>query len=317
MLVGVLAWSAWNPLPAPFSYRLVEEGKPADFPSLKLDEKAAYTIRRYEIRVPDVDKPVADFHLADAGASGPVLLEWRNHLTEPVLTLSSKLSELKTLAAAVDKHVSEGTLVAGWWDTSRRLELLSKTDVLFRQNLARPVLIPHIWEGRREMIEADERVFWKVPATAPATDQFNSFTDALLSTPEEGAAKLKALAGGRELIVAVHITDAFKLGALAPNRFAIGYKDFASAAKIHGMVKHVKDWVKRQGYKAYTVLPLNDEVRRVFFLADKSSTETMLAQLLPFNTSNPFEMKAMRLVYQHGGYWVYKLSASTNKTALK
>ncbi len=317
MLLGALTWSVWNPAPAPFTYSMVAEGKPGKFPKLKLDGKTDLTIRKYEIRVPDVDKPVAGFHVALKDGAEPVLLEWRNHLTEPVLTMSSKLSEVKELARAIGKHAPSDAMILGWWDTSRRLALLSGADVLFTENRVSPVMIPQIWEDRRNMIEMGARKFWNVADQPSSKDDFSAFTEALLAEPEDGAARLRKLAGGREVFIALHITDAFKLGALAKDRISIGYKDFASAAKIHGMVKHIKDWVKRQGYKAYTVLPLNDEVRRVFFLADKSSTNTLISQLLPFNSSNPFEMKSLRLVFQHGGYWVYKIAASNNKTANK
>jgi hydroxylamine oxidation protein HaoB len=46
---------------------------------------------------------------------------------------------------------------------------------------------------------------------------------------------------------------------------------------------------------------------RAYFLADAKSSNTLLAQMLPFTNSQPLELQAVQLVYQQGGYWVYRV----------
>ena len=122
-----------------------------------------------------------------------------------------------------------------------------------------------------------------------------------------GVAKLRQLTEDREAYIVVHITDAYKIGAISPDRFSVGFKDFGKSGNLHGTVKRIKGWIKEQGHKAYTVHELEGGMSRVFFLSDKLSTETLLARMLPFDTSNPFKLSGLRPVYQHGGYWVFKL----------
>ncbi len=315
LLLGALGWSIWSPSPAPYGYRMVAEGKAETFPELGLEGRPNLAIRKYEVRVPEVDKPIADLHVARPDDADPVLLTWRNLTAEPLVTISSKASETRTLAKAIAKHAPSDALILGWWDTSRRLQLLARSEVLFDENLSRPVLVPSMWNGRRASIEALERDFWRVPAAAETADKFEAFLDALLSDEVVGAAKLRQLAGRRQAYVVLHVSDAFKLGAIEPARLAVGYKDFGNAGQLHGQVRRIKDWVKGQGHEAYAVLPLGDQVRRVFFLSDAVSTETLMARLLPFSSSNPFAVREFALVYQHGGYWVYRLRTAKQQAS--
>ncbi len=55
------------------------------------------------------------------------------------------------------------------------------------------------------------------------------------------------------------------------------------------------------------VQPTNDTRIRVYFFTDQSSRKTLLANLLPFTSSNPAELKELDLVYQHKNHWVYKI----------
>ena len=43
------------------------------------------------------------------------------------------------------------------------------------------------------------------------------------------------------------------------------------------------------------------------FFRDPEIAHKLLAQMLPFTTSQPLELQAVQLVYQQGGYWVYKI----------
>ncbi len=315
-VLAVVAWSFRAPPPssAPlYSYELVIQDKAEKFPELGLKRNSDMQIKRYQARIAGVDEPLAEFDVARADTGQPVLLEWRNRLNEPTITLTSTMQEVVTLAEAISKHASNDAVILAWWDTSRRLQLLSDTNFVFTQNMARPVLVPSIWTGRESAIAQMEQDFWKVPADAGAQEKLVEFVDALLSDEFTGTAKLRQLADEHEAYLVLHISDVYKIGAMAPARFSVGFKDFAKTGKLHGMVKRIKAWLKEEGHKAYTVIALSDQVRRVYFLADDASTKTMLARLLPFDTSNPFRSQWPRVVYQHDGYWVYKLPPS--KTA--
>ncbi|MCC2111500.1 MAG: hydroxylamine oxidation protein HaoB [Hyphomicrobiales bacterium] len=307
VIFGALWRSSTAPQDPPYSYRVVAEGPPSAFADLDLADKPDLTIKKYEVRVDEVEKPLAEFHVANPD-SDPVLLDWLNHITEFVLATDSTLKEAKTVAEAITKYASDDALVVAWWDISRRLELLSGIKTVFNENLAKPALIPSVWAGRDETIAAMERTFWKVPETAKTEKKFDEFVDALLSEVKDGSARLKALAGDRESYVVVHLMDILKAGALKPDRIRLAYKDFSNSGQLHGQVRRIKDWSKNQGYKAYAVFPLNDQVKRAVFLTDEASSETLIARMLPFDTSNPFTIDEITLVYQHGGYWVYRLS---------
>jgi hydroxylamine oxidation protein HaoB len=314
-LLGLVGWAFLYPAPPPYSYELVAEGGAEKFADLGLDASADLAIRKYEIRAEGVKEPVAVLHLGQRPSGEPVLLEWQNNTTEPILTLGPSLAETKTLTDKMSQHVPAGSLVLAWWDTSRRLQFLAGTEVLFDENLARPILIPSAWQGKGDAVEAIEREFWRVPSSPQTQAGFDRYVEALLLDEAAGVAKLNELAGGREAYVIVHLLDAYKLGALRPDRFGIGYKDFPGRGQLHGLVKHVKEWLAENDYKSYALVPPSgSEATRVFFLTDAAHADTLMARMLPFNTSTPFEIEGLRLVYQHGGYWVYRLSADSTKS---
>lgn len=96
--------------------------------------------------------------------------------------------------------------------------------------------------------------------------------------------------------------DAFKAGNIAPNKFGIGFKDFANASQFHGLMKGVKAWIKENGDTTYSLYALDETVTRIFFLTDEPSKHTPLASLLPFDTSKPAQVPGAKPVYQHRSY---------------
>jgi len=55
---------------------------------------------------------------------------------------------------------------------------------------------------------------------------------------------------------------------------------------------------------------------RGYFLRDAKSSNSLIAQMLPFTESQPLDLTAVQLIYQQGGYWVYKIPpASTGESA--
>lgn len=306
LLLGWAGWALLVAAPAPYRYELIGEGPVADFPDLGLDAPETLSIRKFELRATGAAAPLAVLHVADpGGGSAPVLLEWQSRTAEPLLTEGAPLADLNRLVQAVAQHVPARGVVLGWWDTARRLKLLAGVDIVFDDNLAQPLLIPPAWSSRRDSIEALEHRFWKV--SRDSEPLFARYLEALLSEPAAGAAGLRQLVGERRAFVAVHLSDAYKLGALRPERFGIGYRDFAGSGDIHGQVKQVKDWLDEQGYRSYAVEKKGVNVNRVYFLADARTEETLLARMLPFTTSNPLELEELQLVANYGGYWVYEV----------
>lgn len=313
--LALLAFALWPlvfPPPAPYSYALLAEGKGAEFPDLGLGEQANLVVRKYEVRAEGADRPVAVFHVGDKGA-GPVRLDWTNRVAEPVFALGGAMSEVATLARAVAKHATAESVVLGWWDTSRQLELLVGAKVLFNENLLQPILLPTAWSGRRDLIEAQERAFWQAPARGATEPAFAEYIDALLSDETAGAAKLRQLTAGSKTFLVVHLTDAYKVGALDPRRFGIGYKDFPDIGGTHALINQVKGWLREQGYESYAAEKRDEAMARVYFLTDAASANTLIARLLPFSTSNPFDLAEFALVYQHRGYWVYELATAAGR----
>ncbi len=314
VIVAVLAWHSWQPQPPPYSYQLVGSGKAAEFPELGLADLKDLAVRKFEVRIDGVDEPLAELHVAEDEPGRPVLLQWNNRLNEPVITLTSPMAETVALTEAIKKHAPKDATILAWWDLSLRLKLLTGGRMFFTDNLAKPLLVPSIWAGRELAIADLERAFWKTPAADAPSPQLDKFVDALLSDEVVGTAKLRQLVGERETYLVLHISDVYKIGAMAPDRFAVGFQDFAKTGQLHAMAKRIKTWVEEEGHKAYTVTATNDQVRRVFFLADDVSKETLLARMLPFDTSNPFKITGPRVVFQHGGYWVYKLPEARTAT---
>ncbi|MDZ4854479.1 MAG: hydroxylamine oxidation protein HaoB [Nitrospirota bacterium] len=307
----VLSWLGYlwlGPAQAPYRYKLVEEGGVEKFKKLGLDAWTDLSISKHEIIVDGVDQPLAVAHLGRRGNAKPVMLDWENRSDEPTVFVDGKLSELTTLASAITKHVPKDADILAWWDTSRQIRLLTGYQTVFVSHLGEPRLVPALWHSKRGAIEKYEREFWGEPASAEESQKFTRFTDALVANPKEGAAILRELTGGREAYVAVHLSDLYKLGLMRPDRLGAAFKDFPlQGGNVHGLSGMVKRWMLENGHTAYSVHGLSENVVRVYFLTDDKSNNTLLAKMLPFTTSNPLEFKDLDLVYQYGGYWVYKI----------
>ena len=308
----LLIWFAYlwlAPGVAPYQYQLVEEGEASQFPELELEAWPGLQISKYEIQVTESDTPVALAYFGHRDSESPVLLNWENRTGEPLLALDRKPSELSALAAAIDKHTPADALILAWWDTSRQIRLLSKRNTLFNGHLNEPLIIPARWQESSEVIRAYEN---QIPQTSPSDeehDQFQRFTEALLRSPEAGVARLRELIGStQEAYLVIHVSDLYKLGLMYPEKFGVAYKNFAMTGNIHGLISHMKVEMKKHDYSTYTLQSLSDQDIRVFFLTDEQSADTLLARMFPFTgKAPPLELKAAQLVYQQGGYWVYKL----------
>ncbi len=309
-LIGWLGWNQYSPSPAPYAYTLVEEGTIVDFPDLGLSqqEHPDLRIRRYELLAEGEEQPLVVLHTANHNHSAPVLLDWSAGFSEPLLHMATDIGETDELAKAVRKHAPQDALLLAWWDVSRRLELLTGNDVLFDQHLVRPLMVPAAWRKYQPVIGKLEQTFWGTAETPEGNTRFGLFVDAMLAETITGAAKLKELAAGREAYLVVDLRDVYKLGHLYPDRFGIGFKDFPRGGDVHGSAGTIKNWLYEQGYDGYAIQPMSETVLRVYFFTDEKSRNTLLANLLPFTTSNPVHLKELELVYQHRNYWIYRLN---------
>ncbi len=309
----LLAWVGWmflHPEPAPYAYVMVKEGEVGQFPDLGLDgeDSSDFKVRKYEIRVEGADEPAAVLHIATQEDSAPILLDWRSLLVEPAINESAPMPDTVALARAVRQHAPADAVVLAWWDISRRLKLLAGARVLFDRHLSQPLLIPEAWLTYRDSIAAKERAFWKAEHSPAQSRKFEQFVDALLSDEQVGTQRLRDLAGGRETFLVLNLRDAYRLGVLRPDQFGIGFKDFPKSADVHGLAATIKQWLRERDYESYTIQPMGDTAIRVYFLTARTSPNVLLARLLPFTTSDPMHMEEVRLVYQKGNFWIYRLA---------
>lgn len=312
LLVGWFAFLWFDPGPAPYQYRLVEEGGIEKFPKLELGAWPDLKLTKQEIHVERMEEAIAAAYIARRGNSKPVMIGWENHVVEPMLFLDSKLSELSILAPAISKHMPKDAAILAWWDTSRQIQLLTGLDPVFTTQLNEPLIMPMVWKPRMESIAKYERDFWAAPPTEEEQRKFQRFADALSSEPTEGVAILRELTGGREGYIVVHIADLYKLGLMRPDRIGVAYKDFPvkGSGDVHGLNIMVKRWQEDNKFTAHTVHGFSETIMRAYFLTDEKSTKTLLAQMLPMTTSLILDFQPVQLVYKEGGYLVYKIPSA-------
>jgi hydroxylamine oxidation protein HaoB len=310
VLIGWFAYLWFKPAPVPYNYQLVDEGSASKFEKLGLQAWPELTIKKYELRVQSVEKPIAIAYRAAKKDGSSILLNWENLVSEPVGFMGADLSELSTIATDITKYVPKEALIMGWWDTSRQIGLLSERETLFRSHLGQPLIAPSYWRDRANVIDEYEREFWGASGSADEERKFQRFVDALSSEPAKGAAMLRELVGSREAYIVVHPSDLYKLGLMRPDRLDIAFKDFPLTGNVHGLANQVKAWMKENGYNTYSLQSISEKVIRAYFLNENKDGKILLSQMLPLMNSTPVDFQAMQLVHKHGGYWVYKVPAA-------
>lgn len=312
ILLGWVIYNTWvKPTDVPYHYQETSTGTPQRYPELELDDWPDLTISRYDVIVPDAVKPIAQATVAQRGNSPPVLINWQNTSKTILHTLDWKASELSALAKAISQHAPKDALLLAWWDLSQQLNLLTGHETLFNNHLKEPQIIPEHWQAYSQAIDAYENAFWQNKADRKEIDQFAQFSTALASKPEDGIPTLRKLIGSdREAYLIVHITDLYKLGLMYPEKIGVAYRNFPLSGNIHGMINHMKVQLKEHDFDTYTLQSITDTEVRVYFLTDAESSQTLLAQMLPFTDKPaPMELEALQLLYQKGGYWLYKIPA--------
>lgn len=309
ILLGLVVRSFWQPGAAPYRYQWVEQAGVERIAESDLQAWPDLAITKVEIRASGLDQPLAVGQVARRGQGAPVMLDWDNRSGEPLVFTDTRLGELKALGQAVSKHAPKDALLLAWWDTARQLHLLTGRDVAYDAHLGQPLVAPAPWRHHDLSIVRYEREFWGAPPNDVDAQRFARFAEALASESDRGAAMLRELAGNREAYVIVHVSDLYKLGLQFPDRLGVAYKDLILKGDVHGQISYVKRWVAENRYSAYTVHELSGQQARAYAVTDARSGQTLLAQMLPLGSSNPTEMQALQLVYQHGGYWVYRIPA--------
>jgi len=310
ILLGWFAYAWFKPAPAPYQYRLISEGDSKQYP--KMDLASGWPdlkLSLYQVQAEGIDKPIAEFTTARQGDGSPVLIYWKNSTNEILYNFDRKPSELTMLAAAIKKHAPQGALILSWWDTSRQIKLLTGHDTLFTSHLNEPMMVPVPWLEQSKAIQAYEERFWGSDARQAERDQFKRFSQALAQPAAEGVKALRELVGSdRETYVIIHVTDLYKLGVMYSDKMGVAYQNFPMTGNMHGMINQMKVQVKENDFNTYTLQSISDNEIRAFFLSDEASSETLLARMLPFvEKKSPVDLDVAQLIYQQGGYWVYKL----------
>jgi hydroxylamine oxidation protein HaoB len=309
VLLGWFAYLWFKPLPAPYQYQLIAEGDSKKFSKMDLDAWPDLKFSQYKVQADGIDKPIAEFITARQNDEPPVLIYWKNSTNEILYNFDRKPSELAALATVINRHAPKDALILSWWDTSRQIKLLTGHDTLFTNHLNEPLMVPVPWLEQSKAIQAYENQFWASKANQKELDQFKRFSQALTAPAEEGVKQLRELIGSnREAYVIVHVTDLYKLGIMYPDKIGVAYQNFPMTGNMHGMINQMKVQLKENDFDTYTLQSISDSEIRVFFLSDKASSETLLARMLPFvDKKAPTELEAAQLIYQQGGYWMYKI----------
>lgn len=303
--LGLLGWAGYSALRPVSHYALTIAPAPADaskeVASLEL---APGALQRIEITSPEERRPIATgLVVRDGERLAPLV--WRNEVTEPILFSDVSADDTTKVLAAIREHVPDGAVVLAWWDLSRAIRAAVKRDAPLDDSQARGLLIPQTWTEAPDA----ERVRWGAGVNPQSSESFGQFLDALLSDETQGAATLAQLAGGKPAYVVAHISDVWKAAAAKPERMSIAYKDFPSSGVSHGVIKSATQWMHEQKIDGgFAVEPIGGATRLHYFQR-KGDSDRLIAKLLPFSTSNPMQLEKLELVYQHKGWWIYRLKA--------
>lgn len=301
--LGLLGWAGYSTFGPAVNYALTIAPAPADSAKDIADLGLARdAVQRVEITSPEERRPIAAGLVARDGARLAPLV-WRNEVTEPILFADVSAADAAKVLAAIREYAPEDSVVLAWWDLSRAIRVAAKRNAPLDDPQARGLLIPPSWTEAA----AAERQRWGAGADPRTAEGFGQFIDALLSDEKQGVAALAKLAEGNPAYVAVHISDVWKAAAARPERVSIGYKDFASSGVSHGVIKSATQWMRDNGVDGGFAVEPSLGATRLHYFTRKGDSDLLIAKLLPFSTSNPMQLEKLELVYQHKGWWVYRL----------
>jgi hydroxylamine oxidation protein HaoB len=263
---------------------------------------AADALQRIEITSPAERRPIAAGLVAHEGERlAPIV--WRNEVTEPIVFADLPSSDIVKVLLAIREYAGDDAVILAWWDLSRAIRVATKRNAPLDDGRASGLLFPSGWT---EAAEA-EGARWGAGAAPKASETFGTFIDALLSEETQGADALAKLADGKPAYVAVHISDIWKAAAARPQRLSIAYKDFPSSGVSHGVIKSATQWMRDNKIEGGFAVEPTGGATRLHYFTRKGDSDALLAKLLPFSTSNPAQLARFELVYQHKGWWIYRL----------
>jgi len=312
MIAGGIALVTWAFTSAPqlpsVPYELQISAAPSDAPQDVLafgieTEK----LNHLELRATGFKKPIATAFLTqdDDGRFFP--LSWQNSVMEPIFFSDLSAFETMKVLTAIKDHVPRDAVILSWWDLSRKIRKIAQRQAPLDDPLARGLLAPSAWSSRASLVSEDQRNFWSAGVPVGDGAVFAKFADALLLDEDQGAQALAEIAGVKPVYVAVHLYDIWKTAATRPDQITLAYRDFPGTNESHGVFNSVHQWIQEQKIEGgYAVEPIGSAMR-LHYLPRKSDSERLIAQLLPFSTSNPLRLRHLHLVYQHKGYWIYEL----------
>lgn len=242
-----------------------------------------------------------------------VVVGWTNLGREPVLRPDIDPAEELALVRALSAHLPQGARVLAMPERSRRLARLSASDLpLAGAPLTGTLRIPGPWLGAAEMIAASEAARDGIAPTEAGARLWREARDALLAPAADGTARLAVLgAGAAGTYLVLHVSDAFQLGIDGGDRLAMVQRDLPPS-DVHASARQVKLWRREGGYPAYAVQSRADRGLRAYFLTDPADLDLMIVRLLPFSTSDIAAAPGARLVWQGGGYWVWRLGPASD-----
>lgn len=312
--VGLALWPGVRPAPpsAPtHEYRLLDAPPSAAAVTLAGMLGEQFEARALELHAPgdgsgEVAVPArAEAAFAPDGTA--YLLGWQSQGPQPVLRRDIRPEEELRLVEALARYLPEGSTILAMPELSRRLAALAPAAWPLAPG-AEPLAIPAPWQRRGDAAAAVEAAQWGGP-TAPGItgERLPAFIDALLAEDVHGAARLRVLAGAGEAYVLVHLEDAFQLGLLREGRMDMARRTFAASTFSHDLAREARAWGAANDHAAWAIDRSGDGRLRGQYLADSAETATLIAQLLPFNTSRLDAVPGLRLVWQSGGYWLYRI----------
>lgn len=308
---GLLAASAFQAAnqPLPYSYATTTD-KPSEAAVALAGNIPGATARTVAMRTIEHGKVLATGEVLDLPDGETILVGWQSRVGEPLIRSDISVEEEEALVAALKKHLPAQSTVFAMPALSGRLAAMTTAEYpLASADDSATTRLPEPWTGARGAILDAERE-WRPEAEDKAADgTFGGFVEALTAEDKYGVAHLQVMAGGAECYVVLHVRDVFDIGVATPDKLSVGLRDFPSANNVHDVTKLVKGWVAKEGYAAYAVMPRDESAVRAYYLADDKAKSSLLAQLLPFNSARLGLVPGTTLVFQNGGYWVYRISA--------
>ncbi|MFO1124308.1 MAG: hydroxylamine oxidation protein HaoB [Methylocystis sp.] len=302
-LLGWAIYAGLNPT-VPFDRQLTpispEAAKEVESFGLSADR-----LQQIEVSAKNERRPLAAGIIARDESGRQTPLVWRNEVTQPIFFSDASASDLSKVLAAIHEHVPQDAVVLAWWDLSRAIRLVAGRVAPLDDAEARGLLMPPAWSAAA----ASERARWGAGAPVASVDTFTRFIDALLDSDEPRASEsLKTLADGKPAYVAVRMSDVWRLAAARPQELSIAYKDFAATGVSHGLIKSAQQWLRDEKIDGgFAVEPFGGATRLHYF-ERKSDGDRLIARLLPFSTSLPSQPTRLSLVYQHKGWWIWRLN---------